>query len=124
MSTRSNRLRRFSGAKVTRTSMSLSAVKSSLSTDPNRASSLTCHLRQKSSMAAIGIWMLVWDSSFAAMDGTGSRSGIEELRLDLLPQRGLDGTPGDQVHPAAERGLELVPEIDEAQPDRGIDLDH
>src|SRR5579864_542993 len=102
MSTRSNKLRRFSGAKVTSTSMSLSAVKSSLSTDPKKASSLTCHLRQKSSMSAIGTWMLVGDGSLRAMRGTvaaGSKPvnpdvyGPAEHAAGMGEHRRPDGSP-------------------------------
>src|SRR5947209_19174957 len=57
--TMSNRLQCAPGAKVTRTSTSLSGRKSSRSTEPNNASSETCQRRQKSSMSRSGRGILV-----------------------------------------------------------------
>src|SRR5260370_27700343 len=51
-----------------------------------------------------------------------SRSGIQQLRLDALPEGRLDGAPGNQVHPTSESPFELLAELDEAQSDGGIHL--
>src|SRR5436305_14201251 len=61
--------------------------------------------------------------SMSSISRSGSRLGIDQLRLNPLPERRFDGAPGDQVHPAPQGPFELLPQIHETQTDRGVDLD-
>src|SRR3954470_3086871 len=72
----SQRLHGASRSKVTSTSTSLSGEKSSRRTEPKRASSRTCHLRQNASRASkgrrtreLGAWMVMAPESIPATPG-------------------------------------------------------
>lgn len=53
---------------------------------------------------------------------SASRLGIDQFRLNPLPQRRLDRATGDQIHRPAEQLLESFRESDEAEADRRIDF--